>query len=73
VAGGCGVERALAWSADTADCALTGKFASYKLHAIANLSKNGVVVQTDVGEPFPDATMARRKADFAFLERLCQL
>jgi prophage tail gpP-like protein len=48
-------------------------FARYKLDAIARLFKIGVVVQTDVGEPFPDATIERHETGFAFLERLCRL
>jgi prophage tail gpP-like protein len=32
-----------------------------------------VVVETDVGEPFSDATIERHETGFAFLERLCRL
>jgi prophage tail gpP-like protein len=49
----------------------------YKLDAIAreiaSLFKTDVVVQTDVGGPFPDATIERHETGFAFLERLCRL
>jgi prophage tail gpP-like protein len=37
------------------------------------LFKIDVVVRTDVGEPFPDATIERHETGFAFLERLCRL
>ncbi len=54
-----------------------GQFAGYKLdaiaRAIASLFKIDVVVQTDVVEPFPDATIERHETGFAFLERLCRL
>ena len=53
------------------------QFAGYKLdaiaRAIASLFKIDVVVQTDVGEPFPDATIERHETGFAFLDRLCRL
>jgi prophage tail gpP-like protein len=61
---------------DVVDCTpdiAGGQFARYKLDAIARLFKIGVVVQTDVGEPFPDATIERHETGFAFLERLCRL
>ena len=58
-----------------------GQFAGYKLDAIARAIGQSVgkpypidvVVQTDVGEPFPDATIERHETGFAFLERLCRL
>ncbi len=54
-----------------------GQFAGYKLdaiaRAIASLFKIDVVVQTDVGEPFPDATIEQHETGFAFLERLARL
>ncbi len=65
---------------DIVDCTpdiAGGQFAGYKLdaiaRAIAGLFKIDVVVQTDVGEPFPDATIERHETGFAFLERLCRL
>jgi prophage tail gpP-like protein len=54
-----------------------GQFAGYKLDAIARAVGKpypiDVVVETDVGEPFPDATIERHETGFAFLERLCRL
>lgn len=58
-----------------------GQFAGYKLDAIARAIGQSVgqpypidvVVQADVGEPFPDATIERHETGFAFLERLCRL
>jgi prophage tail gpP-like protein len=65
---------------DIVDCTpdiAGGQFAGYKLdviaRAIAGLFKIDVVVQTDVGEPFPDATIERHETGFAFLQRLCRL
>jgi prophage tail gpP-like protein len=58
---------------DIVDCTpdiAGGQFAGYKLdaiaRAIAGLFKIDVVVQTDVGEPFPDATIERHETGFAF-------
>jgi prophage tail gpP-like protein len=58
-----------------------GQFAGYKLDAIARAIGQSVgkpypidvVVEVDVGEPFPDATIERHETGFAFLERLCRL
>jgi prophage tail gpP-like protein len=58
-----------------------GQFAGYKLDAIARAIGQSVgkpypidvVVETDVGEPFPDAAIERHETGFAFLERLCRL
>ena len=69
---------------DIVDCTpdiAGGQFAGYKLDAIARAIGQSVgkpypidvVVQTDVGEPFPDATIERHETGFAFLERLCRL
>ena len=65
---------------DIVDCTpdiAGGQFAGYKFdaiaRAIASLFKIDVVVQTDVGEPFPDATIERHETGFAFLERLARL
>jgi prophage tail gpP-like protein len=61
---------------DIVDCTpdiMGGQFAGYKLDAIAGLFKIDVVVQTDVGEPFPDATIERHETGFAFLEWLARL
>jgi len=65
---------------DIVDCSPDikgGQFACYKpvtiARAIANLFKIDVVVRTDVGEPFPDATIERHETGFAFRERLARL
>lgn len=58
-----------------------GQSAGYKLDTIARAIGQpvgqpysiDVVVQADVGEPFPDATIERHETGFAFLERLCHL
>ena len=58
-----------------------GQFAGYKLDAIARAIGQSVgqpypidvVVQADVGEPFPDATIECHETSFALLERLCHL
>jgi prophage tail gpP-like protein len=58
-----------------------GQFAGYKLDAIARAIGQSVgkpypidvVVEVDVGDSFPDATIERHETGFAFLERLCRL
>jgi prophage tail gpP-like protein len=54
-----------------------GRFAGYKLDAIGQSVRKpyliDVVVEVDVGAPFPDATIERHETGFAFLERLCRL
>ena len=54
-----------------------GQFAGYKLDAIARAIAApfgiGVIVQADVGDAFPDATIYRHEKGFEFLERLARL
>ncbi len=54
-----------------------GQFNGYKLDAIARAVAApfgvSVVVETDVGAPFPDVQLQRTETGFAFLERLCRL
>jgi len=65
---------------DLVDCAPEvkgGQFSGYRLDAIARaicaLFGIGVVVETDVGDPFPDATVERAETAYAYLERLCRM
>ena len=67
-------------TADLVDCTPEingGQYNGWKLDAIARgiCAKFGinVVVQTDVGDPFPDATLDRCETAYEFLERLCRL
>jgi len=64
---------------DLVDCmpeVAGGSFAGSKLDAIARTicGKLGidVVVEADVGDPFPDATMEKTETAFTFLERLAR-
>ena len=65
---------------DLVDCSPEidgGQFNGYKLDAIARAicAKFGIglVVETDVGAAFPDATIERCETAYEFLERLCRL
>ena len=67
-------------TADLVDCSPEidgGQFKGYKLDAIAravcNLFGLGVVVQADMGDGFPAATIERAETAYEFLERLCRL
>lgn len=67
-------------TADVVDCTPElkgGQFSGYRLDAIARAVCQpfgvGVVVETDMGPAFPDATIQRDETAFAFVERLCRL